>query len=538
MNVNTLIAALFPGFHIDEMVMLDQNILVKAHTTSRVTICPNCHQSSERVHSYYTRHPLDLPLAHFPVKLQLRVRRFRCLNDHCVKKTYAERISDWLPVYARRTSRLNEALYHLAQMLGGKGGERLSTHLHMANRFYTLLRLIRRREIAPDTVPRAIGVDDWAIRKGRTYGTIIVDLETHGVIDLLADRTAVTLATWLQERDTIEVVARDRSTDYAYGITVGAPQAMQVADRWHLLQNLSQVVEKWLNGHDTRLKKLPIQIESLEKGTERPPFIRTHGEEWESRMSWQRRQERYAEIQRRRQAGENISQISQALAIHRETVRTYYYAEQFPERQRRGQTPSMLDPYVSYLQKRQTEGCENAQQLWREIQARGYPGKACQVNKWLQPRRTRPAPQAARKRRSKVEKGGVKLPAIRQIVWLLTTPSEKLLTTDKAWVEHLCQDDELSRVYQFAQAFSSMVRERDPSNFERLIKEGLVSGIRELRNFAKGLQIDGAAIRAALQTQWSNGQTEGQVTRLKLLKRQMYGRAKLDLLRYRLMYQA
>ena len=377
MNVNTLIAALFPGFHIDEMVMLDQNILVKAHTTSRVTICPNCHQPSERVHSYYTRRPLDLPLANFPVKLQLQVRRFRCLNDRCVKKTYAERISDWLPAYARRTSRLDEALYHLAQMLGGKGGERLSTHLHMANRFYTLLRLIRRREIVPETYPSAIGVDDWAIRKGRTYGTIIVDLETHRVIDLLADRTAVILAAWLQETGDIEVVTRDCSTDYAYGISIGAPQAMQVADRWHLLLNLSQMVEKWLNSHYMHLKKLPIQIESLAKETERPPFIRTHGEELESGLSRQRRQERYAEIQRRRQAGENISQISRALAIHRETVRTYYYAEQFPERQWRSKTPSILDPYVAYLQKRQAEGCENAQQLWREIQARGYPGKAC-----------------------------------------------------------------------------------------------------------------------------------------------------------------
>lgn len=254
-------------------------------------------------------------------------------------------------------------------------------------------------------------------------------------------------------------------------------------------------------------------------------------------MSRQRRQERYAEIQRRRQAGENISQISRALAIHRETVRTYYYAEQFPERQRRGQTPSMLDPYIAYLEKRQAEGCENAQQLWREIQARGYLGKACQVSKWLQPRRTRPAPQAARKCRSKVEKTSAKLPAIRQIFWLLTTPLEKLLTTDKAWVEHLCQDEELSRIYQFAQAFSAMVREHEPSQFAKLVKERLVSGIRELRNFAKGLQIDGATVLAALQTEWSNGQTEGQVTRMKLLKRQMYGRAKLDLLRYRLMYQ-
>lgn len=537
MNSNALVAFLFPGFCVDEITMLGQNILVKAHTTSPVTNCPNCQHPSERVHSYYTRHPLDLPLAHFPVKLQLQVRRFRCLNERCVKKTYAERISDWLPVYARRTSRLDDALYHLAQMLGGKGGERLSNHIHMANRFYTLLRLIRRREIVPDTNPRAIGVDDWAIRKGRNYGTIIVDLETHRVIDLLADRTAVTLASWLQGTDNIEVVARDRSTDYAYGITIGAPQAMQVADRWHLLQNLSQMVEKWLNGHYTRLKKLPIQTENLAKEMDRPSFIRTHGEELESWMSRQRRQERYAEIQRRRQAGENISQISRALAIHRETVRIYYYAEQFPERQRRCKTPSLLDPYVAYLEKRQTEGCENAQQLWREIQAMGYPGKACQVGKWLQPRRTRPAPQAARKRRPQVEKASTKLPAIRQIVWLLTTPSEKLLTTDKAWVEHLCQDEKLTRVYQFAQAFSAMVREQEPSRFEKLVKAGLKSGIRELGNFAKGLQIDEAAITAGLQTQWSNGQTEGQVTRLKLLKRQMYGRAKLDLLRYRLMYQ-
>lgn len=228
-----------------------------AYSINKQANCPLCQQTSCRSNGFYYRKPTDLPISDKSVQLRLRLRRFRCLNQVCPKQTFGQPCPDWLPAFARRTSRLAQAQRSVAMMLGGKAGSRLLTHLHMPTSHDTLLRLIRQWQPVESRTPRALGVDDWAIRKAKTYGTILVDLDRHQPIDLLEGRTAEGLRDWLRNHPGVEVITRDRSGEYARGAREGAPQAQQVADRWHLLQNLEQVVERILTSCYQRLRNLP-----------------------------------------------------------------------------------------------------------------------------------------------------------------------------------------------------------------------------------------------------------------------------------------
>ena len=183
-----------------------------------------------RVHSYYERSPADFPIAACRVRLHLRVKRFRCLTEDCSRATFVEEFPHVLEKYARRTVRLYQAQEDIAFALGGEAGCRLADKLHMPVSGDTLLRMIRDAPAQLFEEAEVIGVDDWAKCRGRVYGTILVDLERHQVIDLLADRTAETLAEWLRSHPEVKIVARDRSMEYARGISEGAPQA----PRWQI----------------------------------------------------------------------------------------------------------------------------------------------------------------------------------------------------------------------------------------------------------------------------------------------------------------
>lgn len=547
------LAFLLPGCEVDSVDIRDGRMRVEAHTVKEVANCPACMQGSQRVHSYYVRKPNDLPLGENVVRLQLRVRRFRCLNPACGRRTFAERLPELLAPHAQRTDRLSNALYHIGQALGGAAGSRLLNHLQMPASGDTLLRLLRKQPPCNRQGVRLLGVDDWAICKGRRYGTILVDLERHRTIDLLPDRNAVTLEKWLDTHPGVEVVARDRSPEYAHGIAEGAPAALQVADRWHLLVNLRQMLERLLSRLYATLKKLPLPEDSYIRtlANRRGRFPRTSAEQQASEASRARRIALYEEIQARRRAGQKIKQIADQLGHHRATVRIHYYAETFPERSHRQPAPSILDPFLPYLEQRHAEGCENASQLWREIHALGYPGTRRQVAQWMKRQRRRPAPVTPKKyltgqhgqslssgtRASDVE-SGVPLPSVKKLAWLLVRDSETLDQREALVLQRIRQEPAMEHVYSLAQQFVKMIRQRVAAMLDPWLDACERSGVTNLRNFAEGIRKDYAAIHAALETTWSNGQTEGQVNRLKLLKRQMYGRAGLDLLRIRVLYSA
>jgi transposase len=486
------------------------------------------------------------------------VRRFYCRNIACTRQTFAERLPDLIVPFARRTRRLAAAQGQTGCALGGEASARLLSRLFMPASADTVLRLVKGMPLPDQAVPRVIGVDDWAKCKGRSYGTIIVDLERHRVIDLLPDRTAATVAGWLRQQPGIEVVARDRSTEYASGIAIGAPNAVQVADRWHLLANLRQAVERWLVGAHARLRRLPVipgNERALSPTRRHEAFPRRTADAQVGLNNRAQRQARHEEVQRRYAAGEALLAIAQAMKLARGTVRKYARAPDVPEPATRRPRFSIIDPYLPYLQARLAEGCADAAALWREVRAQGYPGTATQVRRWLSERRTEPARTSPHRWRGQMPPSpdlatspSPPLPSARQLSWLLVQPSPNLTPADAAVVARVEQDADAATVAKLARAFTARVRacnaktqispDTAQADLEVWLAEAAASGVRAMETFAAGLKSEVAAISAALTMPWSNGQTEGQVNRLKLIKRQMFGHASFDLLRRRVLLAA
>lgn len=212
-----------------------KHLIIVATAIQDTACCPDCGQIATRMHSWYTRTLADLPWADAAVQLQLRVRTFFCSITACPRRIFTERLPTVMAPWARRTARLAQQQQQLGLALGGNASTRLAADLDRSASRNTFLRLVRQLPLPEPAPPEVIGIDDWAWLKGQRYGTIIVDLERHKPIALLEDRNAETLAAWLQQHPTIRIVARDRAGTYADAANNGAPQAIQVADRFHLL---------------------------------------------------------------------------------------------------------------------------------------------------------------------------------------------------------------------------------------------------------------------------------------------------------------
>ncbi len=260
-----LLKKLLPG---DEQLELDtlelgaDALILTVHATTPEAQCPVCHHSSRHIHGVYLRKPLDLSRAGFVVRIHWHVRRFKCKDLGCAKITFAEQIPEVIAPYARRTTRLADQQRQVAYIAGGEPGGQLMTSVATPASPDTLLRLIRATPEEDYPTPRVLGVDDWAKRKGQTYGAILVDLERRRPVELLKDRTAATLAAWLLAHPGIEIISRDRGSEMIKGAGDGAPQAIQVADRWHLLKNLREALERFLESKPASLKA------AVEKSTE------------------------------------------------------------------------------------------------------------------------------------------------------------------------------------------------------------------------------------------------------------------------------
>lgn len=302
------------------------------------------------------------------VKLLLQVRRFRCQNRQCQRRTFAERLTT-VPVSARQTTRLGTILDSIAVVLSGQAGSRLTQQLAMPTSADALLRRAKKVAPTPLPTPKYLGVDDFAFRRGRTYGTLLVDLQSHHPVDLLPDRSAETLAEWLRQHPGVELISRDRSTEYLRGATEGAPQAQQVLDRWHVLKNLREAVERFFNrlsAHLRALALLPKQTPLRQK--------RTTSERARSAGARLRRLARYEQVTALSQQGGSVLGIAKQLTMSRQTVRKFLQAASFPEWSQATRTKSALDPYRPYLAQRWQQGCQTTTELWQELQARGFSG--------------------------------------------------------------------------------------------------------------------------------------------------------------------
>jgi len=507
-------------------------------------VCPGCGHPSSRRHSSYPRRLADLPWQGRRVQVEVQIRRLRCGRPGCAQRIFAERLPTAAGPHAQRTARLGSLQHHIGLALGGKAGARLAERIGTPVSGATLLRLVRRgAPAASDTGPRVLGVDDWAWKRGQRYGTVLVDLEHHAVVDLLPDREADSFAEWLRAHPGVEVIARDRGAGYADGGRRGAPGAVHVADRWHLLENCSAAVLEAVKRNMPALRAAAQPASSAPAAAATtvppaanpdapPPMTSAQQLQWQG---WQRRVQVHGEVMRLHQQGVPVRHIARDLALSRNTVRRWVRGEQ-PELHR----PRMhsLDSWRAVLERRWTEGCRNGAQLWRDLRDLGFKGGMRVVTEWTNrqrltepERQTRPAPASAMQRSPR--------PAAyppRRVARMLAADLSSLADLDRGYVERLLLlSPALAAARDLAQCFGALVRTHSADALTPWLADAEDG---ELRGFAAGLRQDEQAVRAALALPWSSGQVEGQVTRLKLVKRQGYGRAKLDLLRARLIHAA
>lgn len=520
----------------------ETQVLLVVKSIQPTASCPCCHHSSARIHSHYQRTIADLPWQGVSVKLQLFTRRFFCVNFKCIRRIFCERFPQLVAAYGRQTMRLNEALSVIGLILGGEAGAKLAIGLGISISPDTLLQRIRQSSLPAAGTPRVLGVDDWAYRKRLSYGTVLVNLETRKPVALLPDREAETLSQWLEAHPGVEVISRDRSPTYKQGASQGAPKAVQVADRFHLLQNLAETLEEVLRENATALKAHETTMcQTSAIVTVSPPAIEP-ADQVRAEQSRARRLEIYQQVWQLHTIGWTQKAIARHLDIGVRSIYRYLHSPSFAERtERKDRGQSHLDPYKPYLIERWNSGCHQAKVLLEELQAQGCQtsyGSVCRYVRCLKeaqglPKRghTSPSSQAqpiSARHRSLTP---------RRATWLVLRRPEQQAPGDEQRLARLhAQSPALQTAITLAQEFAQMVRQRQPEQLDAWLEQAACSQLKAFVRFAKGLYEDYDAVKAGITLPWSNGQTEGQINRLKMLKRQMYGRAGMELLSQRFLW--
>lgn len=524
-------------------------LTLQVTATAPHALCPLCQVPATRVHSRYRRCLADVPWGAYAVRLQMHVRKWFCDTPTCPRCIFTERVPTVMAPWARRTLRLAHRLLATGLALGGEAGARLAARLDCATSPATLLRLVQTAPASePSTPPQHIGVDEWAWRRGHRYGTILVNLDDHRVLDLLPERSADSVVAWLTAHPTVTVVCRDRSALYAEGIRRGAPTAVQVVDRFHLVQNLREAVEASLHDQQPALQAAAVhtaQALTQQIGAVAPPALyrgRHHSVPlWQEQQKAAQQQRHaawvatYETAQALRAQGTPVTAIAQQLGLSRPTVYRLLRRTTPPPSRSPQHSGQVLRPYMAYLIRRWREGCTDSMQLWRELREQGYPYSTRTVSRFIT--RLRQAGEAGLAPETQASAyTRPQGPSARAVAFAWVRPETKRAPDAQLYVEHLTQGDPaLARAYTLSQAFLALVRERRGHALTAWIAEATTSGIDALARFAQGLQEDLTAITAGLTLPWSNGPVEGQVNRLKVLKRQGYGRAGVRLLRQRLM---
>lgn len=524
-----------------ELAVTPDLVLVAADAIESAASCPACGAGSGRVHSRYTRTVADLPWQGRRVVLRLTVRRFRCRTPGCRRAIFGERFPQVIAPYAHTTARLAGTHRAIGLALGGEAGSRLADRLAVPTSPDTILRrATAAASAAPHPTPRVLGVDDFAFRKGRTYGTILVDLERRRVVDLLPDRTADTLAEWLRSHPGVEVVSRDRASAYADAATGAVPHAAQVADRFHLLVNVREAVDQVLARHMTAVRDA-LADPAAEGSPDPPPSVAPapmpdppHVERRRQATAGRRdrRRERYDEVLRLRAGGATVRDIAAALRMSGRTVVRFLKVGPTPDRPSGQLRPSGLDPFRAYLDERLTAGCRNARTLHRELRGRGYTGGYDPVRRAVRQR----TGADGRRRRCGPIRPRAELPSSRRLSFAVARRPDRRSDDERRSIECLrAASGAVSTAVDLGERFSAVVRDRSVSGRTDGLGSAAASGVPEFAGLARSMTRDLAAVRAGVAGAWSNGQVEGQVHRLKLVKRSGYGRAGFALLKARVL---
>jgi len=514
--------------------------------------CPCCESVATRIHSRYTRRLGDLPWQGLAVRLVLRTRRWFCDNPHCARRIFTERLPTVVAPHGQRTQRLATIIRLFGVAVGGAPGARLLRELGIVVSGDTLRRAVGAAALPATAPTRVLGVDDWSLRRGHTYGTILVDLEAHRPVDLLPDRSATSLAAWLAAHPGVEIICRDRGGAYAEGARQGAPLAVQVADRWHLLANLGELLERLVLRHHAALRQVRLLDPPAAAAPPPPPSLTGTGPadagapggkisraEHERHQRDARREARYREIHALHHQGLSLRAVARHVGISKTTVRKYLAAPDCPHPGRRPTRRRLIAPFLPDLRDRWAGGERRVPTLWADLRGRGFTGS------WRRVREVT-ATWRGEERAAHLAQRGIVPPvapppasvgrrcAPRRVATWLGRPAEALTPAQQTYLAALLVAcPELGAVRVLALEFARLIRARDATGLDPWLTGAAASPLAAVREFALGIRRDYAAVRAALEQPWSSGQVEGQVNRLKLVKRSMYGRASFALLRQR-----
>ena len=509
-------------WNINLVELLRDRIVVHAEPLRRAVPCPECGTASSRVHSRYTRRPRDLPWSEWPVQLVVHSRKLFCDDQECPQRIFVERFPGVLERYAHQTERFHVALLELSYVASAEAASRVAKTLGYPASPDTLIRRQRREQFIAST-PRVLGIDEFSMKRGRRFHTLMVDLERHCPVDMVEDRTADPVIRWLQEHPGVQIISRDRAESYAQAGRTGAPDAIQVADRFHLVRNVYDSLKKLVRSSrwdmtepdmglvepPTRRSPLPSDIDSTGMKQTCPPMMKQSL--WEA-------------IRYCKDNGMGIRAIARELGVHRGTVRKYMAMDGPPAYTRHAPRRTKLTPFLPYLRERWSSGCHNARHLYDELRVRGYSGKYTQVKDTVRPWRTTEAASP---------------PPRRIELWSLLLPShDKLDGAQQRELDRILAANALLETgYGLKERFLRLVRERSGLGLDQWLVDAENSEVNEFVALSKSFRNDYDAIKAGLTLRWSTAQCEGQITRVKLIKRLGYGRAKPDLLRKRVLHR-
>jgi transposase len=543
-----LLVMLFPhlaGLDIGQVEDLGDAVRITARTRTASLACRGCGAVSARVHDRYLRRLADLACGGRPVRIDLEVCRFCCANPVCPVATFAEQVPGLTAWYQRRTAGLRGLLEKVALALAGRAGARLTAALGAIVSRFTLIRLIRGLPDPPAGQVSVLGVDDVAKRKGHSYATVLMDMDSHRLIDMLPDREAGTFADWLRAHPGTEVICRDRGGAYARAARDAAPVAVQVADRFHVWQDLAEAVEKTVlaclaalsppsPAPDTGQTAAAPDAAVPAPGAPAEPdgFRDSHGQQ---RRLVARHRERYTAVQALRAQGCSIREIARRLDLARNTVLKFANAASVDELLVKATSrPGILDPFKPYLNQRWNQGITSGAVLHEEIRARGWTGGVLTVERYLRQFRTSDGrDRQARAQPQLAAPSAPRPPKPRQVTrWIMTHP-DHLASDDAASLARLLDaSPALAAAAGHVRTFAAMMTRRQGL----LALEDWLTAVEAadqpgLHSFAHGIRRDQQAVTAGLALPYSSGALEGKNCKIKYLKRLMYGRANFDLLR-------
>jgi transposase len=526
------------GLRIEHVAVEASAIVVEATTTSTDSPCPRCRRHSTTRYGRYRRSLRDRSCRGRPLRLTLAAWKFVCPQVDCPQRLFCERLPGLARAQARTTLDLDDAHRSIGLALGGEAGARLAARLAIPTSADTILRRVKNTPAAPATPPRYVGIDDWATRKGQSYGTILIDLERRCVIELLPGRDGEALKQWLAANPQVEVITRDRWPAYIEAATAAAPQAKQVADRFHLLRNVRDAVEKLLSRFGTEIRTASADVDAATSATpppvaEKQPIKSTDRERLRELRRGQR-QERFQQVKTLTAQGLSCRVIARRLGMNVKAVLRYRRLDRCPDWEPGRTAPTQLDAFAPFIADWIAAGHRNSADLDRVLRTQGYRGGYDAVRRYLN-RRIGSSGRPGR-RGPDTQPPRPKVPSARKLSFRLVNPKPDSRSARVLERLRTCHP-QLNEALGLAEELLAMLRRTCSTPLAEWATKAEQSGQIDLRNLARSLAQDSAAVTAAITLPWNNGSVEGQVGRLKLIKRQMYGRAGMALLKARVRHK-